>query len=581
MGGTMRLVPVLLIAGCALPPEGLRATPPGTGPLVRVDWDHEPLADIPFPTDLAMRPDPTSPTGMRPNLPLGDGIAMEVGIRASLNESTGWGVFSPITVGFEAPLDLDELKARHPDDLHVDHHLDDDAVLLVDVTKGSPTYLQAVPLDLGGGRFPGQLTRPEALMANDVRSPVGSSLLFETVSEDLDGDGELDLGEDTDGDGHLDVANVWPEGGHPFYDLMTFYERATDTLILRPVVPLREETTYAVVLTERLVGVDGEPVRSPWAWVNHTRQTPALEPLRGGLGRFGLTVDDVAFAWTFTTGAVTRDLHEVVEGLNGTGPYAALAEDFPAQVTEAAVLHQIQSVEHDTTLPPEPLVAPLVALGLFDELSTALFTGGYTQFTDYLVGGAIESPYLLADHDNDGSDADEHWRLDRAAGTVHAESRRVAFTCAIPKASGDVQPPWPVAIHGHGLGTTRIEFVAFAWALNRVGVAACGIDAPGHGLSLGQEFDDLVEAFLSATNTEQTWWHLRDARFRDLDNDGLLDASEDQFTADVLHTRDMLRHSRRNTRSAYECVCSCVCGHGRLCAARSHEVPWPQVERAG
>ena len=32
---------------------------------------------------------------------------------------------------------------------------------------------------------------------------------------------------------------------------MTWYERETNTLIIRPVVPLREETRYAVVLTER------------------------------------------------------------------------------------------------------------------------------------------------------------------------------------------------------------------------------------------------------------------------------------------------------------------------------------------
>jgi len=536
----MRLAPLLLFVSCALPPEGLRLTPDGTGPLVRVDWDHEPLADIPFPTDLAMRPDPGSPTGMRPNLPLGDGIAMEVAIREALNESTGWGIYSPITVGFERPLDLDALKARHPDDLHEPDHLADDAVLLVDVTEGSPTYLQAIPLDLGGGRFPGQLTRPDGLMANDVRAPEGSSLLFDTFSEDLDGDGVLDFGEDTDGDGLLDVANVWPEGGHPFYDLATFYERASDTLILRPVVPLAEETTYAVVLTERLVGEDGEPVRSPWTWVNHTRQTPALEPLRKGLGPLGLSVDDVAFAWSFTTGTVTRDLHDVVDGLNGSGPYASLADAYPPRVTEAAILHQIDGTD-PVTLPPEPLVSPVIALGLFDQGSTELFTGGYTEFTAYLVGGAIESPYLLADYDGDGSDADEHWRLNRLAGEVHHGVRRVPFTCAIPKASGDVQPPWPVAIHGHGLGTTRIEFVAFAWALNRVGVAVCGLDAPGHGLSLGEDLDDLVAAFLGAVNTEQTWWHLRDAQFRDLDNDGLPDASEDQFTADVLHTRDMLR----------------------------------------
>jgi hypothetical protein len=536
----MRWFLPLLLVGCASAPEGLRPTPPGFGPLVRVDWDHEPLADIPFPTDLATRPDPTSPTGKRLNLPVGHGIAMEQAIIAELNQSTGWGLFTPLTVGFESPLDLDELKARHPDDLHVDGHFLDDAVYLIDVTEGSPDYLQAQPLDLGGGRFPQQLTRPTSLLANDPRAPEGSSLLFETTSEDLDGDGVLDLGEDTDGDGVLDLPNLWPADGHPFHDLATFYERSTDTLIVRPVMPLREQTTYAVVVTERLVGLDGEPVRSPWEWVNHTRQTPDLQPLADGVPEVGLALSDIAFAWTFTTGAVTRDLHEVSDGLLGTGPYASLADDYPAGVTEAAVLHTIDD-QPPTVLPPGPLVSPLLALGIFDETSLAFVIDTYETYTEGFVGGAITSPYLLADTDGDGADVDEHWRLDRAAGTVTAAPRRVPFTCAVPRVTEEHQPPFPIVIHGHGLGSTRVEFIGFAWALNRLGIAVCALDAPGHGLSLGEDFDPLIAAFLAAVRAEPTWWHLTDAAMRDLDNDGVIDASADQFTADVLHTRDMLR----------------------------------------
>ena len=33
---------------------------------------------------------------------------------------------------------------------------------------------------------------------------------------------------------------------------MPFYEKQTNTLILRPLVPLHERTTYAVVVTRRL-----------------------------------------------------------------------------------------------------------------------------------------------------------------------------------------------------------------------------------------------------------------------------------------------------------------------------------------
>ena len=65
-----RLTPFLpfLLVACATAPEGLRETPPGDGPTVVIDWDARPLPELPLPNDLATRPDPTSPTGLRLNI---------------------------------------------------------------------------------------------------------------------------------------------------------------------------------------------------------------------------------------------------------------------------------------------------------------------------------------------------------------------------------------------------------------------------------------------------------------------------------------------------------------------------------
>ena len=122
----------------------------------------------------------------------------------------------------------------------------------------------------------------------------GLSLFFDETDEDLDGDGILDPGEDlngngvldpgedlnenglldppedTDADGVLDKPNYLP-GMNPARDdlpgradaLMYFYERESHTLIAQPLEPLRERTTYAVVVTRRLLDADGEPVGSP------------------------------------------------------------------------------------------------------------------------------------------------------------------------------------------------------------------------------------------------------------------------------------------------------------------------------
>ena len=96
---------------------------------------------------------------------------------------------------------------------------------------------------------------------NDSRDE-SPTVIFDTIDEDTNGNGVLDWGEDLDNDGILDVPNLYPIDGDPVDDLLPFYERSSKTLLLRPVVPLHEESTYAVVLTERLIGEDGEPIRS-------------------------------------------------------------------------------------------------------------------------------------------------------------------------------------------------------------------------------------------------------------------------------------------------------------------------------
>jgi hypothetical protein len=533
-----------LLLACAPAAEGLLPTPPGSGPEVTVDWDALPLPEIPWPNDLATRADPNSPTGLRLNLSTVATTVAEAEARAKLDELVGFGIYSPITVGFEAPLDLDAVLARHPDDFSSTDPFADDAVLLVDVDPDSPDFGRPVALDIGHGRFPADVPRTDRYFPNDPRSTI-PSVLFDTTDEDLDGDGVLDPGEDTDFDGLLDIPNVWPPGGDPRADLLTWYERVTNTLILRPILPLREETTYAVVLTSALVGLDGQPVRSPWAWVNHTRQTSALLPALDALDALGRDPEEVAFAWAFTTGRVTGDLVDIRRGLDGEGPFHFLADDYPPGVVEAHVLHTLASTP-PTWLPLDTVLNPFFSLGLFDDEGVDYLADAFGSFSDALVGGAFVTPDLLADRDDGGRDAsDEWWQLDPVAGTLHAKPKRVAFTCLLPKedpARGVVQP-FPVVLHGHGYGSTRIEFVAFAHAMNRMGWAHCSMDFPGHGPGVSPDEALLVEVALGSAGAGPFWDHLLDARCVDLDNDGLPDSGGDQWSADAFHTRDMVRQA--------------------------------------
>lgn len=529
---------LLTLLACAPGPEGLRRTPPGEGPLVRVDWDAKPLADIPFPNDLATRPDPSSPTGLRLNLPTASATAREEAVRRQVDTLDGFGVYAPISVAFEAPLDLADLATRHKDDGRLGRtRLDDDAVLLIDVDPDSPHFGEAVELDLGEGRYPMDATRGNRYFPNDPRADQ-PSLVFDTVDEDTNGNGVLDWGEDTDNDGILDVPNVFPEGGDPRADLLGWYEKPSNTLILRPVVPLEEGTTYAVVLTDRLVGEDGSPVRSPWAWINHTRQTDALLPLEDILPEYGLSLEHVGFAWTFTTGTPTGDLVAIQRGLSGEGPLAAMASAYPASIYESLPLHTLPDAPPDN-LPAIKLADALADVGLIDGSGADLVLGYYRDFADVVVGGHFRSPYLLADRDGD-SDADEAFEVDRQKGTWVAEERSIAFTCVIPKGR---QGPAPVAMYGHGYGSSRVEFLGFAWAFARMGIAACAFDAPGHGLDISPDELELVRTLLRAQHLEPFLDHLDDDRARDLDNDGRVESGGDQWSADAFHTRDMVRQN--------------------------------------
>lgn len=537
------LILLSLLVGCARPAEGLRRTPDGDGPTVTIDWDAEPLPELPFPNDLSTIADSSSPTGLRLNIPTGTKTDYEHRTRMKLDELTGFGVYQPISVGFEAPLDLDNIVARHPNDFEKETAYDDDAFYLIDVTPGSPDYGKPVALDVGHGRYPYDVMDPNRYFPNDPRAGE-PSLIFETADEDLNHNGSMDPGEDTDGDGILDVPNVYPEGGDAFEDLLTFYEKETNSLIVRPVMPLREETTYAMVLTNRLVGEDGNPIKSPWEYVNHTRQTHALDPLRQILPDYGMSTDDVAFAWTFTTGRITgdlRDLHAAI--FDGTGPYAKLHDEYPNTITEALQIHEQATSDHWNL--PEPVLADtLPLLDLASGPGVQVIIDAYDGFAERMVSGAFITPNLLTDVDDGGSDtSDEWWKLNPVTGSIVHAPLRVPFSCVIPKTENGFKPPFKVGLYGHGYGSSRVEFIAWAGTLARFGIAACAMDFPGHGASLGKEELETTKALLGVTGLTPFLYNVFDARARDLNNDGEVDSGGDQWVADPFHTRDQVRQA--------------------------------------
>ncbi|HEY0881777.1 MAG TPA: hypothetical protein VGD87_09610, partial [Archangium sp.] len=532
----------LVPLSCASPEgSGLAVTPDGDGPRVKFDVFHRPLPDIPLPNDFASRFDAKSFTKKRVNASQVAPTEWESKTRAELDALDGWGTLAAISVAFEEPLDTENVIARHWGDRF---DTSDDVMLVVDVTPTSPDFCKASPIDLGEGRFPARLDRPE-YYPDDPRGGL-QSLLFEEVEEDLDGDGELDPGEDTDMDGVLDHPNTRSKTDP---SLITFYERETNTLIARPVYPLREATTYAVVLTKNLKDVDGHPVRSPFKYVNHAAQTKVLQPLADQcLGQLGYAVDDVAFSWSFTTQAWSRPLVAVRDGLYGLGPLARLATEFPAEMTL-----------RDARARAPGVYGRIVPNTLFMEMAKSLYSqfgSGNSRaqedlffdnfaFVDFHAVGTIDSPQFFPRFEDDGVTqkklTDQVWRIDTDTGEGFVRHEGVNYWLMVPK--NRANGPAPVAIFIHGHGSTKFDAMNVAGFFARMGIATLGIDAPSHGVDVDPVLLEVVKGQFKQRGIEGMGIGIVEGRALDQNGDGRFDSGVDYWTSYLFHTRDMVRQT--------------------------------------
>jgi len=533
--------------GCAAPEgSGLALAPQGSGASVVFDIEERPFPNVPLPNDFASRFDATSPTKKRLNASKTASTAWERATRDELARLDGWGTYAPMSLSFTKQLDLGNIARRHVGD---DYDQRDDVLYVIDVTPNSPDLCQSVPLDVGNDNFPAVIEDRD-YFPNDPRGDTGN-LLFEEVEEDLNRNGALDPGEDTDMDGVLDHPNVRFEGDPK---VMLHYERETRSLLFRPLMPLRERTTYAVVVTRRLVDEDGRPVRSPFAYVNHTSQTAALAPLPGCLPNHGLALDDVAFTWTFTTQSVSSYFVAIRDGLRGLGPLARLSTEFPSKLVD------LDSVRDDPTrtlnvkiVPGDQLVNALASLlpGLLgadaDSPQIRALTDGFKAI-DFFATGAFESPQFFARTDAAGAPLPIHqqtWRLNPETGAIDLpggkpRSEKVTFWLAVPKHRTG---PAPLAIAGHGYGSNKLEGLFYSGLFARQGIASIAIDCPSHGLGFGDLELQAAEGLFTSKGLTGLFKGLRRDRAFDQTGDGVADSGADFWTAYAVHTRDMVRQS--------------------------------------
>ena len=507
-----------------------RATPPGQGPRVVFDPLTRHLPEIPFPNDIATVLDSTSPTGRRLNVRTFAPTGFEEKVRTHMDELDGFGTFAPISVSFSEPIDLQSVS--------------DETVRLIDLGVGEPYWGdRAVPVEVrNNSNFPIHIqTFP---FPNDHPFPYAGEkqLLFSPDNvADLDGNGSEEM--------------------------VTFYEFETNTLLIRPVIPLREATEYAVILTKGIRGTDGEAIESPFPYVAHATQIDRLERALPLLRAQGIEPRDIAFAWVFTTQTVTRLLHEVRRGMDGQGPLSFLRERYPAELHRVADLgvpllakngnSYLLNAEVFTIL--FNVIAPLipdlqgVPLDLKD--------------VDYIVLGSFKTPNFRAT-------GDTVFDVDLERGTAVVGEEEVPFVLSVPKETERFKPPFPVTLYCHGNQSVCFESLAAAETLAKHGIAVMGIDAVGHGPILTPK--DLLDALSGIPEDLQvpllkivgrllglqgpigdTVGEILDkllgigfvnelmvkGRAIDLSGDGYPDNGANFWTADTFSTRDVVRQT--------------------------------------
>ena len=524
--------------------------------MVTWDLDHEPLPELPLPNDFATYPDPTSPTGRRLNVSEVADTAFEAHTRRGFDTLDGWGTYAPITVPFEEPIDAQALYDRQGGggEAFRNERFQEHAIYLIDLETGEP-----MPLDVNSGNFQYVVDNPNAYFRNDPRAGE-SNLFLETVDEDLDGDGELDPFEDTDFDGVLDEPSTFDgTADDPLdtVDEMTwFYERETNTLVLRPILPLRPARTYAMVLTDRLTGRNGQPVRSPFPDVHHIGQKDALASLEGHLADHPEIYGDlaergwegVAFAFTFTTQSVNRTMDAIREGLEGEGSLDWLQEEFPTDFAPLVMRGPNRCLEGISNLyvvPQEPFVEALrpvvgMVLGTDDPVKVDRLLATYDSLSHVAVI-VFDSPYFLGDPKTTG--LEDYFDVDVGAGEAEVSRETLTMMLFIPKATESAQQPFDLAFYVHGYGSASAEPLPFIGYMLQHGVAAATVNAEGHGVPLNAGLIGAVEALFTGQCLKPAAQAILAGRAEDLNGDGTPDSGGDFWTSYVFHTRDSVRQT--------------------------------------
>nr|AJG38001.1 carboxylesterase [uncultured Gammaproteobacteria bacterium] len=250
------------------------------------------------------------------------------------------------------------------------------------------------------------------------------------------------------------------------------------TLALVPRVPLKESTSYLVVLTNKIKGTDGKPAKTPSVYALTKGSVPltggdyaALEPLRQLSNNMetiaetqSVTKDSIVLSWSFTTQSISAVLNDV----------AASAK------AGKIVVAPTGKNTHDIS---------------------AAFPG----IADVYIG-TLDVPYYLKapSSSNPTAPLTDYWKgaggtsLTRYNTTPIANSTLATpLMVTMPNANSGLTMPadgWPVIIYQHGITRVRTDMLIYADAMASVGYAVVAMDLPLHGIDTENPFYGVFHA---------------------------------------------------------------------------------------
>jgi len=272
--------------------------------------------------------------------------------------------------------------------------------------------------------------------------------------------------------------------GVDFVSVLSSVDPTNQTLVVLPLKPLKPDTAYYIVVTNALLDMVGDSVKSSQTYTlaksstahvdsDGNSQLPGvsdddaatLESLRQLVTASEFTVDfaledlagiNIVASWSFTTQSVGKTL-ETVRSLAGSPTTSLSASTAVVGASGAGK-------------------SPLGAANMFEGTITVPY---------YLTAPSMANPTAILT---------EHWQAANAVGgennltrlntlpAVTNAAQEIPLLITTPVDTATFPAPWKTVVFQHGITTNRTVMLAVSDALASAGFATVAIDMPLHGV---------------------------------------------------------------------------------------------------